>query len=384
MSRVLYLAADVVPSPKGAGVRIERTVRTLGELGHEVALCTLGAGAADGLAGLEHQVVVAEEENALERMLHFRRAAQAWLEGQRADLVQVRGLWEGIPAVAWARARGARLILEAHGFASIELPYHYPALSRSPELLEKLILEEGALLREADLVITHSQTGRRYLLARGVRPERIAVVANAVDAERFAPAPAPPPDEPPYRLVYVGTLSPWQGLPLLVEALARHRGAPLELEVVGPAKALWRQQLRALARRARVHEQVRLVGATTQAELVPALQRAHLCLAPLPADARNVVQGCCPIKLLEYMAVGRPILSTRVAPVEELLEHDRSARLVQPGSPLALADGIGWMLAHPVEREALGRAAREQLLARFTLGHFRVALEQALRRLEPR
>jgi glycosyltransferase involved in cell wall biosynthesis len=379
MSRILYLAADVVPSPKGAGVRIERTVTTLGELGHEIALCTIGSG--PGLAGFEHHVVDAPEENFLERMLHFRRASQAWLERQRGDLVQVRGIWEGIPAVAWARARGARLVVEAHGFPSIELPYHYPTLARSPELLEKLVLEESALLHEAELVITHSLTGRRYLLARGVRAERIAIVANAVDAERFSPPPAPPPDAPPYRLVYVGTLSPWQGLPPLIEALARHRGAPLELRVVGPAKPLWRRQLRVLARRSRVHHLLQVAGAVSQAELVPLLQGAHVCLAPLPADARNVVQGCCPIKILEYMAVGRPILATRVEPVEELLEHDRSARLVQPGSPLALADGIAWILAHSTEREALGRAARAQVLARFTVPRFRVALAQALARL---
>jgi hypothetical protein len=64
-------------------------------------------------------------------------------------------------------------------------------------------------------------------------------------------------------------------------------------------------------------------------DLVPVLQTAHVCLAPLADDPRNVVQGCCPIKLLEYMAAGRPILSTRIPPVEELLEHGQTAHLAR-------------------------------------------------------
>jgi glycosyltransferase involved in cell wall biosynthesis len=100
-----------------------------------------------------------------------------------------------------------------------------------------------------------------------------------------------------------------------------------------------------------------------QRDLVPVLRAAHVCVAPLPADARNQLQGCCPIKLLEYMAAGRPILSTRVAPVEEILEHGATGHLVAPGSASALAEGLRWMAEHPDEREALGRRARETALA---------------------
>ena len=63
------------------------------------------------------------------------------------------------------------------------------------------------------------------------------------------------------------------------------------------------------------------------------------------------------------MAAGRPILSTRVAPVEEILEHGATGHLVAPGSASALAEGLRWMSEHPDEREALGRRARETALA---------------------
>src|SRR6185369_4982362 len=124
-----------------------------------------------------------------------------------------------------------------------------------------------------------------------------------------------------------------------------------------------------------------LSPAMAHADLAPVLQTAHVCIAPLPADPRNVVQGCCPLKLLEYMACGRPILSTAIAPVEELLEDGVTARLVAPGSAVALADGIAWMAAHPVEREALGQAARASAEQHWTGARFRERLAAALQRL---
>ena len=110
----------------------------------------------------------------------------------------------------------------------------------------------------------------------------------------------------------------------------------------------------------------------------PILRTGHVCVAPLADDARNSLQGCCPIKLLEYMAAGRPILATRLPVVEEILEHDVTAHLVRPGSAAALADGLAWMLRHPAEREAMGARAREAVRLRWTPAEFRRRLAQAL------
>jgi glycosyltransferase involved in cell wall biosynthesis len=110
------------------------------------------------------------------------------------------------------------------------------------------------------------------------------------------------------------------------------------------------------------------------------MRTAHLCVAPLAPDARNTLQGCCPIKILEYMAAGRPILSTRIGPVEEVLEHGTTALLVRPGSATALAEGLAWMLDHPAERETLGANARAALLRRHTPAHFCGAIDRAIRR----
>ena len=364
--KILYLAPDPVDAPKGASVRNARTVRTLRELGHDVELA---APPAEPLpAG-----------NFLERMLAWRAEAAGWLAARRADAVQFRSIWEGVPAVAWARRTGARAIFEAHGFPSVELAYHFPALARHGRVLDKIIEEERRVLEGSDAVHVPSLTTARFVRRLGVEAGRIHVIPNAVDPELFSPPAALPPDEPPFRAVYLGTLSPWQGLGALLEALALRRGtASVELHVVGPLKGAWARALRTHARALRVHHALHLSGPVAQPDVAPILRTAHVCVAPLAEDARNTLQGCCPIKLLEYMAAGRPILATRLPVVEELLEHGVTGYLVQPGSAAALAEGLRWMLTHPAEREALGARARDAALARWTPEHFRRRLARAL------
>jgi len=377
--KLLYLAPDPVPAPKGAAVRIARTVRTLRRLGWDVEMLTPSPAVGEPLAEVSHDVVELPEGNFLDRMVAYRRAAAEWLSGRGGDAVQFRSIWEGMSALAWADREGKPAVFEAHGFPSIELPYRFPALRRASGLMEKLIREEGVALGRAAALITPSRTGALYLQSRGVSPRRIAVVPNCVDLDRFRPAP-PPERDTPFRIVYQGTLAPWQGLEPLVEALGRFRGREVELHVVGPSRSAWRRSLGRFARRCRVNRMLHLSPATEQTALAPVMQTAHVCAAPLAADARNTVQGCCPIKLLEYMATGRPILTTGIAPVEELLEHGRDAWLAAPGSPLALAEGIAWLMEHPEEREELGRRARATAEERFGPEAFRDRLGAALER----
>jgi glycosyltransferase involved in cell wall biosynthesis len=377
--KILYVTSDAIPLPKGSSVRTLLTVQTLRGLGHKVEFfCPseeMGSASSAGLAD-------PPQSNFLARMMQVRRLVEEWLQGRTADAVQFRGIWEGVPALAWARRSGARAIFEAHGFPSSELPAHFPALLRHEIVLQKIIAEEQAILAASDLILAPSRTGARFLLMRGVEPNRIAVLPNAAEPTLFSPAPVPPPDEPPYRLVYVGTLAPWQGLPTLLEALAQFRnGLPMALHVVGPSRSAWRHQLLQHARRLRIRHLLNLSAPCAQADLVPVLRTGHVCVAPLPADPRNALQGCCPIKLLEYMAVGRPILSTRIPPVEELLEHGTTAYLATPGSPLGLVQGIAWMLTHPREREELGARARDALLANWTPDCFHRRLGEILDRL---
>lgn len=360
------MAPDPVPHPKGAAQRIEATVRALGAAGASVVLVTPDGGRA--LAGVDHRPVDVGSGGFLERALAFREAAARAVRREAPDVVWFRSPWEGVPLVL----SGLPAVYEAHGFPSVELPSHYPALRRSPATLDRLIAEEGLLLHRAGLLVTPSQTGRSFLQMRGVHPSRIRVVPNAVE---LPPDVAPAVPGVPFVLGYLGTLAPWQGLGTLVEALGRLKGRlQVRLRVVGTRKGPWARELRLLARAAGVRSLVELEGPVEPADVPAFLAACHACVAPLPDDPRNSLQGCCPIKILEYLAAGRAVLASRVRPVEEILTQGETGWLVRPGSPLALAEGILALASRPEEVERLGRNGRALVEAQWGRERFGAAV----------
>ena len=376
------MAPDPTPHPKGAAQRIEATVRALAATGARVTLLTPAGPGGRVLEGLDHRPVALPQEGFLDRALAFREAAAARLREVQPDLVWFRSPWEGVPAVLEARSRGVPAVYEAHGFPSVELPSHHSALRSRDQTLDRLIAEENLVLHSSTLVLTPSRTGRAFLQVRGVRPERIRVVPNSIRLDLFPP-PVPPEPGLPFRLAYLGTLAPWQGLGTLVEALGRLKGRlPCRLRLVGTRKGPWLRDLRLLVRAAGVRSSIKVEGPLEPEQIPAFLADSQLCLAPLPDDPRNSLQGCCPIKILEYLASGRAVLASAVRPVEEILEHGRTGWLVRPGSSLALAEGILALASRPDLVSALGSQGRAEIEARWGRGGFDRAVASVLQELQ--
>jgi glycosyltransferase involved in cell wall biosynthesis len=101
-----------------------------------------------------------------------------------------------------------------------------------------------------------------------------------------------------------------------------------------------------------------LAGPVPPEEAPAWLAQATVCLAPLAWNDRNVSQGCCPVKLLEYAAAGRPIVAADLPVVRELL-REGDCLFFQPGEPSDLARQVIRMLAdHPAAQAMASRAAR--------------------------
>jgi len=379
--RILYCANDPVPFPKGAGVRIEATVRALVRAGAQLRLVTpriaKPAGFGEQLEGIDHHLVEvgSGEDPFLERATRFRRGVEEQLQAGW-DVFWFRSPWEG-----WAgRDFAGPLVYEAHGFPSMELPHHFPQLCDHPEFLGRLAWEEQMLLQRARLILTVSQTGRRFLSTRGVAGEKVVVIPNSATEAAFVARQQLPCE--PFRLIYTGTLAPWQGLEQLLEALLHLKNRlPVQLSLVGTRKGRWTRTLRQLAQQLRVRSSLEFLGPFPAEELRQHLATSHVGVAPLPADSRNTVQGCCPIKLIEFMAAGLPILSTRLPVVQEIVEHDQSAWLVRPNSPWALAQGILQLASDPDLRLRLGRAAELRARRDFHRDAFDQRFQEALQRL---
>jgi glycosyltransferase involved in cell wall biosynthesis len=321
--------------------------------------------------------------------------------------VQVRSPFEGFPIAQNKSKLCDRLIFEVNGLPSIELKYRYPMVAEDAELMQKLVAQEQVCLDAADLVVTPSVVTQAYLVSRGVAASKVRVIPNGVDLEIFryqAPnsefhpfetSPVFPTRESwshvppnfgglggPFHLLYFGTLSAWQGVGLTIEALALYcRDFPGRLTIVGQGRGDQAIALQRLAAKLGVADCVEIVAPVSQAELVMLMHQADAIAAPLTANDRNLVQGCCPLKVLEGMASGTPVIASDLPVVRELGTHDEHLLLVPPGSAKALKDA---MLRLRTETELAGRlaiAARQRVEAHYTWQQAGAALVAAYEEL---
>ena len=400
--KVAYVAFESLPNRKGSGVRIHQMVRALVDAGAEVT--------AFGLTGREgpalptkarHVTIKLLEQNYLSRALAFRDAVARRLYALRPDVIHFRGPFEGQAACSVAPRIGARTIFEVNGLPSVELRYHYPAAARAGSFEGKLRALEQDIMRSADRIVTQSEATRRFIEIRAgaeVGPKTI-VIRNAADPVIFTPPEPGPPTTtirnaadpailtPPERIpvatdgltiLYAGSLSPWQGLMDLFAAVRdRRHHYGLKLEVIGPGRRRWQKSLLKRAKRLKVDRILTLHEATTQTALAAHVRRSNICVAPLRRDIRNRIQGCSPIKLFEYMAAGRAVLSTDLPCVREIVTPHETGLLARPSNAHRLRDCLSVLAEDPALRARLGKNARQEILHHGTWSRRRAELVRA-------
>ena len=370
-AKILYTAFDEVPGPKGASTHIVEFVGALARAGAHVTLATPGAADVPErpcFDGATQVVFGCPDDNPLGRARTFREKLAAWLASRSFDVLHCRSIFEGIPLLDPRLRRDARIVYEVNGFPSIELKYHYSKAADDLVLQAKLERQENDLLAAADLVITVSDVNRAAIEARGVPPQRVRVIRNGVDHDRFGyhPPPVALAGEP-LRLCYIGTLSAWQGLEVLIEAvdlLRVHR--PAQLRILGPAGRGRRDELERVVRRLRLSDCVHFLGSGSQDDVVRLLHDSHATAVPLLAVDRNTRQGCSPLKLLEAMAAGCPVVASDLPVVRELATPEIHVATVHPHDARHLKNTLLRVVETPGLAEQLTRAAREHIERRHT------------------
>lgn len=369
-SSLAYVSFDSVPAAKGAAVHISAFSRSLARAFGTLDLVTVaGSDTAVGPDlrpdGVRHTALPALGTNLIGRALHFRARLAALWQGRRFTAVQFRSIFEGFPIVQGRRERCDRLVFEVNGLPSIELKYRYPRSEEDRTLMAKIRAQEHFCLMAADLVITPSAVTAEYLQSLGVSGGRLRVIPNGVDLECFSYRPPQPAIDGPMRLVYFGTLAPWQGVELAVRALARLPFAA-HLELVGHGSHRQVQFLRRLADKLHVGERVHFAGSLSQSALVARLHASDAVVAPFALCDRNLVQGCCPLKVLEGMASGTPVVSTDLPVVRALGADGEHLLLARPGSVDALVEALTALRTNPALGTGLARAARRRIEEHFT------------------
>jgi glycosyltransferase involved in cell wall biosynthesis len=368
--RILYTAFDVVPSPKGASTHITYFTRGLINAGYDVMLITAGDHDLPETDTYEGATLLRAPEtgdnNFLKRALNFGEYIAAHIDQSPPfDLAHVRDVWGGFPLMNLSGGLNCPLLFEVNGLPSIEMKYHYPALSDTP-VIGKIKERERATLQFAAAIICVSQVTRAYLASLGLDPAKITVIPNGVDTDAFTPTPPRPFADIP-ELLYIGTLADWQGLQTAILALPLIVAQqPVRLRIVGRARKRHRKLLTKMARKLGVEACLSIEEAIPPSEIPALIAGADICIAPLGYNDRNVTQGCCPLKVLEYMAAGRPLVASNLPVVRELIRDDRDALLFQPNSPDDLARAVLKLLNQPDLAHRLAQNAAEHVRQNFT------------------
>jgi glycosyltransferase involved in cell wall biosynthesis len=206
------------------------------------------------------------------------------------------------------------------------------------------------------------------LLERGVPEERVIVNPNGVDLERFDPSSRGGElrgelgfsmDDVVFG--FVGSFMSFHGVPKLAEAFVEvargHPQAKLLLVGDGDERPRVAQILGDLVGEGRV----RMTGRVAPAEIPSYLAASDVLVSPhVPLEHDTPFFGS-PTKLFEYMAAGKPIAASALGQIAEVLEHERTALLVEPGNERELATALKQLANDPAVRDRLGRAARSEV-----------------------
>jgi glycosyltransferase involved in cell wall biosynthesis/predicted glycoside hydrolase/deacetylase ChbG (UPF0249 family)/Flp pilus assembly protein TadD len=218
-------------------------------------------------------------------------------------------------------------------------------------------------MRAADRVVTLADVMKGELVARGIQEDRIAVVPNAVDPLAFGPS---TPDVQLARglgfeagdvvLGYVSSLTAYEGIPCLVEAVATlaQRGHRVRGLVVGDGEE--RLPLEALVRRSGLEGRFVFTGRVPHAEVARYYGLIDIFVVPRTSD--RVCRLVTPLKPYEAMAMGRAVVVSGVEALREMVIPGGTGLVFRPDDPASLVEVIEPLLGDAGRRAALGEAAR--------------------------
>ncbi len=220
---------------------------------------------------------------------------------------------------------------------------------------------ERWVCRHAKAVLTVSGRFREMLIERGYDGPKIFVIPNAADPERFSPDVEPAgefqgrPDSA-LALGYVGGFLVWHKLDRFLELVSEIEGVSLLLIGDGPERSRLVEKVREMG----IEGRVRFAGAVSHTELPSYIQCMDIAVMV------SATEYASPVKMFEYMAMGKAIVAPRVPPIEEILDDGETAVFFDPDDFDSLKRAVRRIVEDRSLRERLGCSARALLEQRHT------------------
>lgn len=385
--RIAYLTGEY---PKVSHTFILREAEALRGLGLDVLTCSVRRTGPENLTGPEERAaaastfyLIAAAKNPL-RLIgdhaaalvrapgrYLRTLALAWRTrppGLRAALYQLFYFAEAAVLAAELRRRKVEHLHNHFANSSCTvamltaglsgLPYSF--MMHGPAVFfeaPRWRLDEKIARARFVACISHFCRSQGMIWAAPGHWDRMHIVHCGVEPGRYGRNPGRDAERAPgKRLVFVGRLAAVKGVPVLLEALARLRADDPEVTLTlvgdGPERGWIEARIAALG----LAGAVTVTGYLGQGEVAAELAGSDIFV--LPSFAEGV-----PVVLMEAMATGLPVVTTRIAGIPELVEDGVSGLVVPPGDAAGLAGALATLLADPALRDRMGAAGRAHVVA---------------------
>jgi glycosyltransferase involved in cell wall biosynthesis len=240
------------------------------------------------------------------------------------------------------------------------IPYSFTAHAHDIYLDQSFL---RTLVRDADFAVPISEFNRRFISAHAPGESTpLYVVHCGVDPQRYAFRPRVPPAAGPVRALCIASLLGYKGHRVLFDALASAGDAldRVRLDLVGSGEL--RGELERRAARLGIAERVRFHGPLTEPQVLALLDVADVFVLPSIIEPTGFMEGI-PVVLMEAMAVGLPVVASRLSGVPELVRDGETGLLAEPGDAKSLGSALELTLS---DRVATGRrvAAARRLVER--------------------
>ncbi len=247
-------------------------------------------------------------------------------------------------AAGAARATGVPLVYHVHS----------PVGRDSKRWLANRIntLVEKWCLRRVSKMICVSNSLKNYMAGLGHPADKLLVVPNGVPVADTPPIPRPSGE---FVLGMVALFRPRKGTEVLLQGLAelKHRGEDVRLLAVGPFEtSAYEAEIKQLAEDLQISDRITWTGFTS--DVNRQLQNMHAMVLP------SLFGEGLPMVVLEAMAVGLPVLASRVEGILEAIRDGQDGLLFDPGEPRQLAERVIEMKTDLDRWESLANSARQR------------------------
>lgn len=394
--RILYITLENLSLHKGSVVHIQEVIDGLQKRGHHVGL--IGSAwtkyqNADVFYNIHPKVLFLSKFLHPKGKSYFISSLLLFLYLfkvlRQYDIIYARDFHTVIIALIPRLFFKKKLVFEINGLANEEQRLKEQSfinriLAASIQKAEKMAT------KSSDKIVSVTPQIAAYLTQYfHCQPEKVEVIGNGVNMKKFYPIY----DETllwswkkrlgitkeDVVIAFVGNLAPWQGVNILIESAFRLLVNNKNLKFLIVGEGFLRDFLEKRVSDSK-HEKKFMFTGMIQYEDIPVLINiADICVAPF-ISRRNRITGVSPIKVFEYMACGKPVISSRIEGLE-FIEEEGAGRLIEPEDVTGLEKALYDLIKDLQKRMRMGQKGLQIARERFSWESMVIKIEEVLKGL---